>query len=337
MHNSENISGNINRLREKRNWTKEDLAEKLAIDPQLITYWEDGSIQPDIKELGKLADIFDVSVDSLYSDRIEDIVIEEGTTINSEDDEYETEVQRTNTVKLLNKIKELAISIEGNSALTVRKSDDENAYITVNGSEEFRKSVFFNEENDALALKVQSYKKQNAWGINFDFSGSGRNDAVILELPSYENRQLSAEVSGAPDIELQVAFENMNIAVAGSGDIEMAEVDNLNLEIAGAADVEVEKVKDFVVSIAGAGDLEIDECTGNANVSINGSGDVKIGTSNMQDLDVYIAGSGELKSDASVQDANINLVGSGVVRVREVRGTRKFNKVGGGKFIVDND
>ncbi|MBR2877206.1 MAG: DUF2157 domain-containing protein [Clostridia bacterium] len=59
------ISKNIKRLRNAQNLSQEALAEKLFISRQAVSSWENDRTQPDIEMLGKLSEVFNVSVEEL--------------------------------------------------------------------------------------------------------------------------------------------------------------------------------------------------------------------------------------------------------------------------------
>lgn len=59
------VSQSIKRLRAERGWSQEQMAEKLGVSRQAITKWETGAGTPDIENLAAIAQLFDVSVDSL--------------------------------------------------------------------------------------------------------------------------------------------------------------------------------------------------------------------------------------------------------------------------------
>ncbi|MDE6655951.1 MAG: helix-turn-helix domain-containing protein, partial [Anaeroplasmataceae bacterium] len=59
------IQENIKRFRLDKDWTQEDLAEKLNVTRQTISKWEQGINEPDISTLRKLSDIFEISIDEL--------------------------------------------------------------------------------------------------------------------------------------------------------------------------------------------------------------------------------------------------------------------------------
>ncbi len=59
------ISKTLKRLRNEKGITQEQLAEKLFISRQSVSSWENDRTQPDIEMLGKLSEIFEVSVEEL--------------------------------------------------------------------------------------------------------------------------------------------------------------------------------------------------------------------------------------------------------------------------------
>ena len=52
-------------LRKKKGLTQAEVASNLNVSPQAVSKWEKGESCPDISLLGKIADLFDVSVDYL--------------------------------------------------------------------------------------------------------------------------------------------------------------------------------------------------------------------------------------------------------------------------------
>lgn len=58
---------NIKAMREKRQLTQSDLAEKLSVSQTCIAKWETGEAMPRADKLPELAKIFGCSIDDLYS------------------------------------------------------------------------------------------------------------------------------------------------------------------------------------------------------------------------------------------------------------------------------
>ena len=64
-----NLNKTINALRAERGMTQEKLAELIGVSTAAVSKWECGNSYPDITLLPKLAEIFDVSMDYLFSYR----------------------------------------------------------------------------------------------------------------------------------------------------------------------------------------------------------------------------------------------------------------------------
>ena len=60
--NQEKIGKYIYELRIKNNLTQKDLADKLSITSQAVSKWENGRGIPDIEQLNKLSEIFNVDI-----------------------------------------------------------------------------------------------------------------------------------------------------------------------------------------------------------------------------------------------------------------------------------
>ena len=56
---------NIKALRHDNNLTQGQLAEKLGTTQRKVSYWENGTVEPDIRSLWQLANTFEVSIDEL--------------------------------------------------------------------------------------------------------------------------------------------------------------------------------------------------------------------------------------------------------------------------------
>lgn len=70
------ISKTIKRLRAESGLTQEQLAEKLFISRQSVSSWENDRTQPDLEMLGKLSEIFGVSVEELVYGKKRNISLE---------------------------------------------------------------------------------------------------------------------------------------------------------------------------------------------------------------------------------------------------------------------
>ena len=67
------IAQNLKRFRKDKNLTQEEVAEMLGVSPQSVSKWERGDTMPDITLLPALANLYNVSVDTLIGmDKIND-------------------------------------------------------------------------------------------------------------------------------------------------------------------------------------------------------------------------------------------------------------------------
>lgn len=76
------IGKKIMELRKKNGLSQEDLAEKVGVARQTISKWELSETSPDLKQAKELSRIFNVSLDELVSNDINNILIEK--TSNTE-------------------------------------------------------------------------------------------------------------------------------------------------------------------------------------------------------------------------------------------------------------
>ena len=71
-----NLGNKISNLRKKKNFSQEELAEKIGVTRQTISKWELEETTPDIKQAQKLSKIFNISLDELTNNDINNILIE---------------------------------------------------------------------------------------------------------------------------------------------------------------------------------------------------------------------------------------------------------------------
>ncbi len=56
---------NLKYFRKKKGYTQEQIAEKIGVSRQAVAKWERGEALPDIENIMALADIYEVTIDSL--------------------------------------------------------------------------------------------------------------------------------------------------------------------------------------------------------------------------------------------------------------------------------
>lgn len=68
---TKSIGDRIRELRESRNWTQDDLAEKAGLNRVTIAKYETEKVEPKSKTLSKLADVLEVTPDYLLNGNME--------------------------------------------------------------------------------------------------------------------------------------------------------------------------------------------------------------------------------------------------------------------------
>ena len=83
------LNEKIFEYRKRNNWSQEDLADKIDVSRQTVSKWETGKNVPELDKLIMLAELFNISVDTLVKEEIE---------INSDEDTIKID-DNINTIK----------------------------------------------------------------------------------------------------------------------------------------------------------------------------------------------------------------------------------------------
>ena len=65
-----NFGENLQTLRKQKNYSQEDLADRLQVSRQAVSKWESGTGYPEIEKLISICDLFDCSMDELIKGKI---------------------------------------------------------------------------------------------------------------------------------------------------------------------------------------------------------------------------------------------------------------------------
>ena len=71
-----NLGKKIAELRKKNNLSQEELAEKVGVARQTISKWETGDTTPDINQVKIISKIFNISIDELVDNDINNVIVE---------------------------------------------------------------------------------------------------------------------------------------------------------------------------------------------------------------------------------------------------------------------
>ncbi|NFV13738.1 helix-turn-helix domain-containing protein [Clostridium sp. FAM 1755] len=80
-----NLAEKLQLLRNNNRLSQEELAEKLGISRQAISKWESGQSTPDLKKLIVIAELYNVTIDSLVKDSDEFHILQSNGTNNREE------------------------------------------------------------------------------------------------------------------------------------------------------------------------------------------------------------------------------------------------------------
>lgn len=67
------LGENLQYLRSEKNWTQEELAERLEVSRQTISKWESGGAFPEMEKLLLLCDLFDTNMDTLLRGNVQQV------------------------------------------------------------------------------------------------------------------------------------------------------------------------------------------------------------------------------------------------------------------------
>ena len=71
-----NLGNKITELRKQNNLSQEELAERVGVTRQTISKWELEETTPDINQAKKLSNIFNISLDELTNNNVNNILVE---------------------------------------------------------------------------------------------------------------------------------------------------------------------------------------------------------------------------------------------------------------------
>jgi len=162
-----------------------------------------------------------------------------------------------------------------------------------------------------LVTEVKNGKLKIRWekGININTS---RNTEVTVHFKKLN----SVALSGSGDIisRDRITTDNLDIAVAGSGDIELEfSAQSAQAAVSGSGDIKLEGTStEFEAAVAGSGDIKAyDLQTDKAELKISGSGTIQCSVE--KELVARISGSGDIKYKGNPRIEDIKVSGSGSV------------------------
>ena len=197
-----------------------------------------------------------------------------------------------------------SIRVLGSPDVEYRQSNGSKTTVSIYGSDNLVDLLEVSTVNGVLQVNIKK-------GVKI-LSGE-RRLKVIASSPSLNQ----VDIKGSADVYLKgtIKGNDLNLNIAGSGDIEAENLQytNLSAYIKGSGDIDVKNVKGTTVKtiVSGSGDVNIKW----AALTVNGSGDISADKLAATEVIATVSGSGDISCYASKQlDAKVS--GSGDIEYK---------------------
>ncbi len=212
----------------------------------------------------------------------------------------------------------------GNVVTEERKVDDFNRIVVRSGidlmlSQGDREKLEIRADEN-LQEYIVSEVRNNTLYINVDektnILGSRAMDALVV-VRNIEFLRLS----GGGDLQTQsvISSDDISVEVSGGGDMEIELTANrAGFNISGGGDMELRgRISSLEASLSGGGDMELDADLGTLDVKISGGGDAEISCGDeASDVTAKISGGGDLDLDIQAEKLTVSVGGGGDVMLR---------------------
>ncbi|MBP7704067.1 MAG: DUF2807 domain-containing protein [Caulobacter sp.] len=165
---------------------------------------------------------------------------------------------------------------------------------------------------------------------SLSLSNAGCGDWTVANVAG----ELQVNLAGSGDLRAGSAG-SAKLNIAGSGDAALTTIEGaLSTNIAGSGDIDAGAVRGpLAVNTMGSGDVEVTSVAGDISANLAGSGDVKIRGGKAGAMSVKIAGSGDVLFGGSTSALSARIAGSGDVRVGGAGAVSK-SVAGSGDVVV---
>lgn len=170
-------------------------------------------------------------------------------------------------------------------------------------------------------LRITMPSTFNSRKIMSFIRGLSESAKMDLAIRSDKLVHCGIRISGIGDVDVDIPIDHLNFELSGAGDASFSHVGSVKGSLFGAGDLDIQSAGDTEVEIKGAGDIEIKSIDGNLKFTIQGAGDVKIGSGYAPTADITISGAGDVNaSRVTVGDLYCNITGPGDVTIGRVTG-----------------
>ena len=155
-------------------------------------------------------------------------------------------------------------------------------------------------------------------------------DVSLLDAEVGDVSEATLKLHGRGDIRLGKVAGRLSILSSGSSDLTIGAVGEAEINKAGSGDIVVGAVAGGLRhDSTGSGDTRVAAVDGPVEVLINGSGSLRIGDGAANPLRLRLNGSGDFSFDGTATNPDVTINGSGSVKVRAHRGTLRLRSFSG--------
>lgn len=177
--------------------------------------------------------------------------------------------------------------------------------IKIEGEENLLEYIIVEVKNNALIVKVKDHANISA----------SQNKTIKVTIPFKEISAISLAGSGDLWNEDIITSDNLNVSLAGSGDINLKVNTNIiEGALAGSGDLTLKgTTNNLIAKVAGSGNFHgADLKSNDTDVSVSGSGDAKVVS--LERLKARVAGSGDIVYSGNPGQEDSKVSGSGSIR-----------------------
>ena len=205
--------------------------------------------------------------------------------------------------KIVTKIDDFkSIQNNGPFDITYKTSKDSAGYIVIYGKSNIIDKIDIDNSNGVLTLKFPQNIKL-------------KNERIKIALYSSNINTVNINGSGNLNIPEELTTNELLVNLRGSGNLRCPQITckRLNVNILGSGDVSFDaNTIDTEISIMGSGDVKISNLEAkNTSLSVKGSGDINCRSLNCDNLSISSTGSGDIMVAGRTKNARYESKGSG--------------------------
>lgn len=213
-------------------------------------------------------------------------------------------------------------AVQLNGSIDVELVVGQEGKIEIKGDDNLLEYVVVEVRGDKLVIQTKdnfNYMSKRGLRVRVpvksisDVSLNGSGDIVSTD--RIVAKDISINLQGSGDIEMDIEAPIIRVSLQGSGDIELnAQAAVIDAKLRGSGDIDIEGMTDKLgVSVNGSGDFNGFGLTANdTDVSVQGSGDAAVIAK--ETIKAYASGSGDVVYKGNPSSSDINTSGSGDVR-----------------------